>query len=288
MKKMPDPRRLLLLSLMFVAVSAAAQPLELPPGVTMAMIARGDTLFHTRGMCVNCHGADATGVIGPNLTDHEWLQAKGSYLSILQTILTGVPLAQSSRGVAMPPRGGASLSDEDARGGAAEDTNGQQMKAIAGALASEADIANVAAYLASLEPVAHESRLGGDAAKGKTLYATTCIACHGTTAEGNFLRRIGRNGDVPDTFARPKGVAVDSEGHVYVADAAFNNIQIFDADGRLLMPFGSIGSEPGQLWMPLGLAIDAKDRIFVADRYNNRLQYFQYFPAPDETPLAGQ
>ena len=35
-------------------------------------------------------------------------------------------------------------------------------------------------------------------------------------------------------FTRPKDVAVDDNGYIYVTDNAFNNVQIFDADGRLL------------------------------------------------------
>ena len=109
-------------------------------------------------------------------------------------------------------------------------------------------------------------------------------------ADGNFLRSIGRLGDTPGSMARPKGIAVDSEGHLYVVDAAFNNVQIFDDEGRLLLAFGAFGNGPGQLWMPTGLWIDQRDRIFVADRYNNRLQVFDYLPVPASStgPEAGR
>lgn len=46
-------------------------------------------------------------------------------------------------------------------------------------------------------------------------------------------------------FARPKGVAVDSEGHIYVVDAAFGNVQIFNSEGLLLLFFGQMGTGPG-------------------------------------------
>ena len=61
---------------------------------------------------MRCHGADATGDVGPDLTDATWLHAKGSYLAIVGTILSGVPEAQSSRGIPMPPRGGSQFSDD--------------------------------------------------------------------------------------------------------------------------------------------------------------------------------
>lgn len=88
---------------------------SLPPGVTRAMIERGNALFHGRGMCVNCHGDDATGLLGPDLTDGDWIRAKGSYLSILQVVLSGVPADVSASGVEMPPRGGAPLDDVEAQ-----------------------------------------------------------------------------------------------------------------------------------------------------------------------------
>jgi DNA-binding beta-propeller fold protein YncE len=97
---------------------------------------------------------------------------------------------------------------------------------------------------------------------------------------GRFVRQIGRLGDSPGLFARPKGIAVDSQGHLYVADAAFNNVQVFESDGTLLLGFGSLGHGVGEHWMPLGLAIDRFDRIYVADRYNNRAAIYQYLPAP--------
>lgn len=86
-------------------------PDSLPPGVTPAMVLRGRDVFRGRGMCSACHGPDATGRSGPNLTDAEWWHAEGTYLAILERINSGVPLSQSRRGVAMPRRGGSDIDD---------------------------------------------------------------------------------------------------------------------------------------------------------------------------------
>lgn len=86
---------------------------SLPAGVTAEMVELGRSVFRGVGGCARCHGADATGEQGPNLTDEEWLHAKGSYLAIFQTILTGVPQERSRTGVVMPPRGGGGISDQD-------------------------------------------------------------------------------------------------------------------------------------------------------------------------------
>jgi DNA-binding beta-propeller fold protein YncE len=79
-------------------------------------------------------------------------------------------------------------------------------------------------------------------------------------------------------FARPRGVALDSEGHVYVVDAMFNNVQVFDLEGAILLAFGEYGRGVGQFWLPAGICIDENDTIYVSDSLNRRIQVFQYLP----------
>ncbi|MGA8241461.1 MAG: 6-bladed beta-propeller, partial [Desulfobacterales bacterium] len=85
-----------------------------------------------------------------------------------------------------------------------------------------------------------------------------------------------RMGDAPGTFARPKGVAADSDGNIYVVDALFDNIQVFDKRGHLLMAFGEHGRGYGDLWLPTGIYIDNNDLIYVSDSSNRRVQIFRY------------
>jgi len=99
--------------------------------------------------------------------------------------------------------------------------------------------------------------------------------------DGNFVRQIGQIGRTPGSFARPKGLGVDSHGHVYVADAAFNNIQIFNGSGALLLSFGSMGGGYGEFWQPLGIAV-SDERLYVVDRFNDRIQVFDYLPVAGE------
>lgn len=89
------------------------------PAVTPALIARGDTVFHGSGNCYACHGAKAEGLVGPNLTDAEWIHSKGTYEEIVTQINKGVSKEESKSGVPMPPKGGAAISEDDVKAVAA-------------------------------------------------------------------------------------------------------------------------------------------------------------------------
>ncbi|HZI55659.1 MAG TPA: 6-bladed beta-propeller, partial [Verrucomicrobiae bacterium] len=80
----------------------------------------------------------------------------------------------------------------------------------------------------------------------------------------------------PGNFVRPKGVAFDNEGNIWVADAAFNNFQIFSPDGHVRMFVGSTGIQPGQFQIPSGIYIDKNNRVYVSDQLNGRVQVFQF------------
>ena len=69
------------------------------------------------------------------------------------------------------------------RGAKPGDTFGMQMAPMAQTLPTDADLQNVAAYVASLPPAPVTDVGGGDAAAGATVYAT-CAACHGPNAKG--------------------------------------------------------------------------------------------------------
>jgi cbb3-type cytochrome c oxidase subunit III len=111
--------RLGLLLASMVALSARPAVAQAPAGVTPAAITQGDSIFHGKGNCYACHGANAEGTVGPNLTDAEWLHSDGSYDAIVKQVTTGVPKEQSKSGIVMPPRGGSTISDDEVKAVAA-------------------------------------------------------------------------------------------------------------------------------------------------------------------------
>lgn len=96
------------------------------------------------------------------------------------------------------------------------------------------------------------------------------------TRDGRWLRTLGRRGLYVGNFERPKGVAVDDEGNVYVVESYRDHLLIFDGRGRFLLPIGGTGAGLGQFFLPAGVTVDRHNRIYVADMFNGRVAVFQY------------
>jgi DNA-binding beta-propeller fold protein YncE len=94
---------------------------------------------------------------------------------------------------------------------------------------------------------------------------------------GEFKYAIGQIGQGAGAMFRPKGIGVDSEGHIYVVDGLSSLVQVFNRQGQLLYYFGQQGTGFGEFQLPTGLFVDRSDRVLVVDSFNRRIQIFQYF-----------
>ncbi|HEU4322675.1 MAG TPA: flippase activity-associated protein Agl23 [Roseiflexaceae bacterium] len=106
------------------------------------------------------------------------------------------------------------------------------------------------------------------------------------TVEGNARQ--------PLDFFGPRGIAVDDQGRVYLADTGNKRVVVMDSEGNFLFQWGSKGNAPGAFNEPIGVAVDGMGRVYVADTWNSRVQVFergpndQINPAPSVTwPMAG-
>lgn len=72
----------------------------------------------------------------------------------------------------------------------------------------------------------------------------------------------------------PSGVAIDSQGNVYVSDTFNHRVQKFDSSGNFVMKFGEYGMGDGQFSSNSGITVDSLGNIYVADSSNNRIQKF--------------
>ncbi|HYH22192.1 MAG TPA: 6-bladed beta-propeller [Azospirillum sp.] len=111
------------------------------------------------------------------------------------------------------------------------------------------------------------------------------------TADGTYIKSFGDIGRNSGQFARPKAIAADRNGNLYITDSAFANFQIFDPDGRLLLDVGGRGGEGlgGQFMLPAGIAVDATDgRVYVVDQFFPKVDVFRPVEtAEGRTPRAG-
>lgn len=76
----------------------------------------------------------------------------------------------------------------------------------------------------------------------------------------------------------PRGVSVDSEGKIYVADTDNSRIVVLNPDGTLHlvigMPSSAENTAPGTLLQPWGLEVADDGTLYVADTWNHRVQVF--------------
>jgi uncharacterized protein (TIGR03663 family) len=75
-------------------------------------------------------------------------------------------------------------------------------------------------------------------------------------------------------FAEPRGLAVDTQGQMYVSDLAGHRVQVLSRQGQLLRTIGQRGAGDGDFNEPRGLAIDREGNLYVADTWNARIAKF--------------
>ncbi len=119
-------------------------------------ILRGEALYVN---CVACHAEDGSG--------HDGIQAPA---------IAGMSKWYLKRQIEKFRNG--------ARGAHPQDIRGLKMRPMSRTLVDEEEIDVVAQYITAMKPLSFPATIeGGDAARGKTLYAT-CGACHGPKGAG--------------------------------------------------------------------------------------------------------
>ena len=108
---------LLVAALAVAAAAPAEAQAKLPAGVTPAMVEKGKTIYKGTGLCFACHGPEAKGAVGPNLTDKEWIHVKdGDYAGLVALVTKGIAAGEAKLGKGpMPAKGGSQISDEDVK-----------------------------------------------------------------------------------------------------------------------------------------------------------------------------
>jgi len=102
--------------------------------------------------------------------------------------------------------------------------------------------------------------------------------------------RVGYAGDggpaIQAKFNNPQGIAVDNQGHIYVADTGNSLIRVITPDGNINLyagnapygvpTFGFTGdggpANGAQLQLPAGISVDGAGNLYIADSANNAIR----------------
>jgi alcohol dehydrogenase (cytochrome c) len=183
-----------------LAVSASAQPVpdrEANPFIGDAKaVEQGRNIF--RGRCAVCHGMDAKGYRGTDLTSGEWSHG-GSDAQLFRTVARGVP------GTEMP--GNANMSEEE--------------------------VWMVLAYLRTLAAPTDSRAERGDAARGEQLFWArdkgNCGQCHMVGARGGRIGpNLSRIGAARSTNALTQEIRNPNE----LIPVGFEAVTVVTRDGR--------------------------------------------------------
>jgi hypothetical protein len=96
----------------------------------------------------------------------------------------------------------------------------------------------------------------------------------GLSAEPSTFRSISSSGwDV--NASDKQGLAIASDGTIYIGDTAEAQVDIFSKELKYLKSFGSLGSGEGQFQQITSITIDHKEQIYVLDGYLATVQVFK-------------
>ncbi len=86
--------------------------------------------------------------------------------------------------------------------------------------------------------------------------------------------RAGNPGTGNGQLEKPRELATDSAGEIWVTDTGNNRVEGFTESGSFIKIIGSLGTGPGQFKEPKGITIDAQGNFFVVDAENDRIEKF--------------
>ena len=94
-------------------------------------------------------------------------------------------------------------------------------------------------------------------------------------AGGEFVRQFRGKGKDQGQLRNPCGLAVNKEGHIFVAECGGHCVSLFTEEGTFLYRFGHEGKAVGEFNHPNYILITPDDLVHVTDEGNHCIQVFQ-------------
>jgi DNA-binding beta-propeller fold protein YncE len=98
------------------------------------------------------------------------------------------------------------------------------------------------------------------------------------TPDGQYSTFFGM-GSTNETINLSRGLWMDANDHLHIADAVGQTIRVYDVSGTepvFLFNIGDFGIDEGLFRSPTDVLIDGTGRMYVADRNNSRVQVWSY------------
>jgi len=76
--------------------------------------------------------------------------------------------------------------------------------------------------------------------------------------DGKFIKAFAKHGKEQGELNTPHGIAIDSQGRIFVADRVNSRVQIFDGEGKFVAEWKQFGR-------PSSVFVDKNDILYVAD-----------------------
>src|SRR5439155_9963577 len=89
------------------------------------------------------------------------------------------------------------------------------------------------------------------------------------TKDGDFVKSWGQTGSAQGQFNKIRGIAADSAGNLYVADAGNHRIQVFDGDGMFKSQIANVGT-------PQAICVSGGSRQYLFSSNSNELESMDY------------
>ena len=102
-------------------------------------------------------------------------------------------------------------------------------------------------------------------------YENKCVNIFEATS-GKFITKICQN-----RLIGPKGVCLNKQNQLVVADAKGNSIFVFDMSGKFLKKFGSLGKKDENFSGPQYVCCMSNGDIVISDFYNHCIKIFDSF-----------